>query len=319
MSPLRVRDAEKLVSTEPILIREEASIYETVERLIDTRHARCAYVVDLQGRLVGIVTLKALVEHIFAHHYFGDKGQKGSQYEIVHTESALQLAAGQPVYVTPDESLDQAVEKILNRGLEEIPVVDDEGVVTGDINLLDLLSVWMESSLEGRRRTGQEQVRLARYVHPDCICLHLEARTKKAALNEMLSLLERAPQVQHVEAVRRVVEAREVLVTTGVGKGVAIPHGRCEGVRDGVIAIGLSREGVDFASLDGKPVHIIFLMAAPEVAGFPYARILSQVIRLLHCERNQQRLLACETPQELIGVLEEFDREYESKLAPVRH
>ena len=66
MSPLRVRDAEKLVSTEPILVREEASIYETVERLIDTRHARCAYVVDRQGRLLGIVPLKVLVEHVFA-------------------------------------------------------------------------------------------------------------------------------------------------------------------------------------------------------------------------------------------------------------
>ncbi len=319
MRALRVRDAEKLISTEPILVRDEASIYETVEQLIDTRHARCAYVVDEQGQLLGMVTLKALVEHIFAHHYLGGKPAEGSMFDIIHTENALQLAATQPVYVTENEPLDQAIEKMLNSDLQEVPVVDEEGVVVGDINLLDLLSMWMESSSESRRRAGHERVRIARFVGEDRICVRLRARKKEAALDEMLAMLKEVPQVVDLEAVRRVVKAREVLVTTGVGRGIAIPHGRCQGVHDCIIAVGLSEKGIDFASLDGKPVHIIFLIAVPEVAGFPYAQILAQVMHLLHSEQTQQRLLACESPQQLMSILEEFDREYEGKTTAVTH
>jgi len=319
MNTLRVRDAEKLISAEPILVREEVSIYETVERMIDTRHARCAYVVDEQGQLLGIVTLKALVEHIFAHHYFGEDLNGGTMLEIVHSENALQLASPQPVYVTESESLAKAVEKMLNNDLEQIPVIDGEGGVIGDINLLDLLSVWMERSAESRGEGGHERVRIARFVQKDCINLHLKARKKETALEEMFAMLKKAPQVTDVETIRRAVKAREILVTTGVGRGIAIPHGRCQGIHDCVIGVGLSQKGVDFESLDGKPVHIIFLIAASEVAGFPYAQLLSRVMHLLHSEPTQQRLLSSQTPEQLVGLLEEFDREWESKAVSKTH
>lgn len=315
MAALRVRDAMKIITSPSIIVREEASIYETVRLMIDTPHARLASVVDEQGRLVGIVTLKSLVDHIFAHRHFENRKTLGSMFNIVHTENSLDLATPQVIYVTPDESLEEAVQKMQAVGLEEIPVVDEEGIVIGDINLLDLLSIWIESSLEARQKEGHERVRLSRHTNKDLIVVGLRSRKKEGALEELFEVLAKAPQITDLEEFRRVVKSREGMVTTGVGRGVAIPHGRSSCVRDCVLAIGISDKGVDFASLDGKPVHLIFLIAAPETAGFPYAQLLSRVMRLLYVPESRRRLLSCKKPEQVYAVLSEYDRIEESQRA----
>jgi len=300
-----------LISREPIIVREEASVYETVQQVIDARHARSAFVVDEQGKLVGIVTLKDLVEHIFAHRYFRDKKVNGSTFEIVHSENAINLAEADPDCVTPEDPLEEAVQKMIEHGLQELPVVDEVGNVIGDLNLLELLAVWLERSAVHWRSGSGGGVRLSHYIEPDLICLHLNAGDKNAALEEMLALLKKSPHVVDVEEIRRVVTDREFLVTTGLGRGIAIPHGRCSAVRKGTIAIGFSPQGIDYASMDDKPVHLIIMIVAPECAGFPYAQILGRVMQMLRSEDCKQQLLACQRPEQVIAMVEEFDRSTE--------
>lgn len=308
MRRLKVKHAERLVSVAPIILREEASIYEAVEKLINTPHARSAYVVDEQGHLEGIVTLTDLVNHVFSEHYFESKRSKQNMSQIVHSENAATLACTQPVCVTAEEPLEQAVQKILQHNLQEIPVVDDEGVVVGDLNLLDLLSVWFDSTSTNHRQK-QDKVRLSRYVNKKTVSVSLKAETKGEALDELLGLLSKAPQVKDIDELSRMVKQRESLVTTGVGRGVAIPHARCVGVSGCAIAVGVSKKGIDFGAHDKEPVKIIFLLAVQEAAGFPYAQLLARVIQLLNRKEHTERLLSASSASDILSVIEQFDRE----------
>ncbi len=313
MPILRVRDAMHLVVREPVMVREEASIFETVERMIDRPLARTAFVVDDQGKLVGMVTLRDLVNHVFEGRYFESKKRGRQMFESIVQTSAMDLAEADPVCVTTDEPLEEAVKKILAHHLEEIPVVDEEGTVIGDLNLLELLSIWLEDSQREKKPGKLSSVRLTHFLYDDLICLRLKAREKRAALEELFGVLAQSPLMPHLEEFRQVVLDREILVSTGVGQGIAIPHGRCSCVHDCIIAVGLSKEGIEFNALDDRPVHVIFMIAAPDSAGFPYARFLARVIQFLSADGIQERMLACKTPRQLIGIVGEFDRELEKE------
>jgi len=108
-------------------------------------------------------------------------------------------------------------------------------------------------------------------------------------------------------------------VTTGVGGGIAIPHGRCAGVHDCAIAIGVSKNGVDFGSMDGLPVHVIFLLAVQQAPGFPYARLLARVMQFLNNELTRKRIINSQRPSEIIALLEEFDRQPGMQEFAVKH
>lgn len=314
MKRFRVSDAVKQNCREPIIVRGEASIYETVQLLIDAPHARSAFVVDEQGRLVGIVTLKDLVQHIFTHLYFEKKKAGRSILELIHKENAIDLAKIDPVCVTKRDNLEDAVRKVLDNDMEEIPVVDEEGNVIGDLNLLELLSIWFEDNLQREARSGYPNVRLSRYIDEKLFCPDLKSTDKDGALEEMFELLGKVPQVKNLEELKQVIRRREILVTTGVGKGIAIPHGRCGCLHDCILVVGLSQKGIDFTSMDGKPVHIIVMIVAPESSNCPYAVVLAQIMQLLRCEVIKQKILTCRTPEQLKVILEEFDRACEAQV-----
>lgn len=124
-------------------------------------------------------------------------------------------------------------------------------------------------------------MKLAEYLDKDLIIPDLSARTKKEVLAELVSPLPaRFPGVDPVR-VTQVLMDREMLGTTGIGDGIAIPHGKLDSLERVMVIVGRSRQGVDFASLDHKPATIFFAVLAPASVVGLHLKILATISRLL--------------------------------------
>jgi PTS system nitrogen regulatory IIA component len=105
----------------------------------------------------------------------------------------------------------------------------------------------------------------------------------------------------------KVLMARERLGSTGIGDGIAIPHGKIGGIADLMIAIGRSNRGVDFNAMDGKPVHLFFLLMAPENSCGQHLKVLARISRLLKDNVFRNNLMKAGSPGELFNLLVEKD------------
>lgn len=114
-----------------------------------------------------------------------------------------------------------------------------------------------------------------------CIIADLKGETKQEVLTELVTALKNGGAISNVEETVAVILEREKLGSTGIGDGIAIPHGKLKGI-DGILcAFGRSRRGVDFDSVDEKPVHIIFLLLAPVESAGLHIQMLSRISRIL--------------------------------------
>jgi mannitol/fructose-specific phosphotransferase system IIA component (Ntr-type) len=147
-------------------------------------------------------------------------------------------------------------------------------------------------------------MRLRDFLAPSAISLDLQAKTKEAVLDELLGLLgvdERA-----TGTLARLLRRREALGSTGVGKGIAIPHCRSLAVNRLRLAFGLHPQGVDYDAVDGRPVHIFFLIVAPpvEVAN-QYLQVLGRIAQFAQQADVAERLRSLSTPDQLLALLDE--------------
>lgn len=124
-------------------------------------------------------------------------------------------------------------------------------------------------------------MRLTDILHPDCIRVPLRANAKQDAIFELVDLLADKGQVTNREELRATVWQRESTRTTGIGHAVAIPHGKCTGVARLAMAIGKAVPPIDFGSIDGKPVELIFLLASPLDQTGPHIQALAGISRML--------------------------------------
>ncbi|MGJ3522102.1 PTS sugar transporter subunit IIA [Nitratidesulfovibrio sp. D1] len=134
-------------------------------------------------------------------------------------------------------------------------------------------------------------MRLSEYLHDDLILPELSAGTKKEVLAELVqAVVRRHPEVDAAVALG-VLQDREGLGTTGIGDGVAIPHGKLASIGDIVVAVGRSVPGLDFDALDMKPCHLFFLVLAPEQVAGMHLRILAHISRLLKDPQFRRAML----------------------------
>jgi PTS system nitrogen regulatory IIA component len=103
---------------------------------------------------------------------------------------------------------------------------------------------------------------------------------------------------------------REKISTTAIGEGVAIPHGKLPGVERVLGVFARSPQGVDFASLDGGPTHLFFVLVAPENAAADHLKALARISRLLKDEPFRRRLMVGQTSQELFNIIAEEDEKF---------
>jgi PTS system nitrogen regulatory IIA component len=143
----------------------------------------------------------------------------------------------------------------------------------------------------------------------DAICADLKAHDKKGVLEELATPVAEAAGVNRDELVRVLMD-RERLGSTGIGGGIGIPHGKLKTLQTLALGFGLSRAGVDFESMDGKPTHIFFLLLTPENSTGLHLKVLARISRILKNEPFKEQLLTAVTPEEILAAIEAEDEEF---------
>ena len=139
-------------------------------------------------------------------------------------------------------------------------------------------------------------------IEEDIIKIPLEAKTKPDVIKELVDVLKKAGKIEDAESVFRAVMLRENMGSTGLEKGIAVPHAKTHKVNNLVLAIGISPEGIDFDSLDGEPSRLFFLLiATPQQAG-PHIEALSEIARLTRSSNFCKLLLNAKTPKEIVDI-----------------
>lgn len=146
------------------------------------------------------------------------------------------------------------------------------------------------------------------FLAESCILTELEGKTKKAVVAELVEVLaKKKSQMKNVDKVVEAIMKRESTGSTGIGQGVAIPHAKSEDVSKIVASLGISKTGIDFDSLDGEPVYIIFLMVAPPESISEHLQAIAKISRLLKDKFFRQSLRDAQTPSEIIKIIKEED------------
>jgi PTS system nitrogen regulatory IIA component len=141
----------------------------------------------------------------------------------------------------------------------------------------------------------------------DAVILDLGVQTKREVLSEMANALAKVePQIE-ADRLLEVLLEREALQSTGIGEGVAIPHGKMVGLDRLVASFARSHEGVDFEAIDGQLTHHFFLLVVPEHSGGQYLKALARISRFFRDPTFRQRLSEVESLEDVIRAIEEED------------
>lgn len=140
----------------------------------------------------------------------------------------------------------------------------------------------------------------------DRIIIPLKESSKDGVLRELVHAVT-SNVVQEPEEVLRAVLEREAVLSTGIGNGVAIPHGKSAAVPELLMAAGRTAEPIDFDSLDGQPVRLLFMLVGPETAAGPHIKALSRISRLVRQESVREQLINAKTPDEFYRGLKDAE------------
>ena len=146
-------------------------------------------------------------------------------------------------------------------------------------------------------------------LKPEAIVYDLQARDKKGALEELAAPVSQLAGVNAEEMVRVLME-RERLGSTGIGGGIGIPHGKMKNLDTLYLGIGLSRQGIDFESIDGKPAHIFFLLVTPENSTGLHLKLLARISRILKNEPFKEKLAAAADRDDIYEAIRREDEEF---------
>lgn len=153
-------------------------------------------------------------------------------------------------------------------------------------------------------------MKLPEIIEENNIIAELKAKDKKGVLEELAEVISRnEPSIDKGALVKVLVE-RERLGSTGIGDGVAIPHGKMNGVSRPIISFGRSRQGLDFDSMDGQPAHLFFLLIAPEDSSSVHLQVLAKIAKILKNRDFRKKLMEPDTKKELYQTIVQTDEEY---------
>lgn len=146
-------------------------------------------------------------------------------------------------------------------------------------------------------------MRLSEILKPQNIKVPLVAKTKAEAIAELVQVLADSGELTDAKKVLDAVMEREATRTTGIGNGLAIPHGKCNGTANLVMAIGKAATPIDFQAIDGRPVSIIWMLASPPDKTGPHIHALARISRLMTLDKFRHSLMAAKTAQEAYDLI----------------
>jgi nitrogen PTS system EIIA component len=150
-------------------------------------------------------------------------------------------------------------------------------------------------------------MKLSEIIDEGSIIPELQAQDKKGVLEELAAAIaNHQPAVDKSDLVRVLLE-RERLGSTGIGDGVAIPHGKLTGVRNPIISFGRSKKGLDFESMDGQPAYLFFLLVAPEHSAGLHLKALAKIAKILKSSSFRKRLMGAASRDDIYRAIIQTD------------
>lgn len=150
-------------------------------------------------------------------------------------------------------------------------------------------------------------MKLAEILRESCVIADIKGVTKKEILFEMVETLKKAKLIDDIDSVVEIIMERERLGSTGIGDGVAIPHGKMKRLKTILCVAARSKEGVDFDAVDRQPVHIFFLVLAPEDSASLHLKVLSRISKVLRDQSFRKQILKLANAHEIYTNIIEAD------------
>ena len=144
----------------------------------------------------------------------------------------------------------------------------------------------------------------------DLIKVNIPGASKDEVINAIIDLAATSQKIKDVEKVRQAIFEREKIMSTGVGKGFAIPHGKTDAVTDIVAAFGVTQEPIDYQSLDHEPVRLLFLLIGKDSLVGAHIKLLSRISRLMNKEDLRMKLLQAGSAAEILQILKDEEMNY---------
>ncbi len=138
----------------------------------------------------------------------------------------------------------------------------------------------------------------------------LQGKEKTDVINELVDLFNNDERVKELDEMRNAVHEREKIMSTGVGKGFAIPHAKTNSVSEIVAAFGKLNEPIDFQALDEQPVNLVFLLVGKENLVGPHIKLLSRISRMMNKDEFRESLSKAKTAEEIYTLFENEEKQY---------
>ncbi|MGA2669220.1 MAG: PTS sugar transporter subunit IIA [Ignavibacteria bacterium] len=153
-------------------------------------------------------------------------------------------------------------------------------------------------------------MKISDILSTDVIEVNLDVKDKDDSLNKIIDLAALSGKILDIKKVTETIFEREKLVSTGVGKGFAIPHGKTDAISDIVAAFVITKNPIDFDSIDGEPVRFIFLLVGKETLLNTHIKLLSRISRLMNKDEFREKLLKSVTKDEVLKIFKEEEQNY---------
>lgn len=153
-------------------------------------------------------------------------------------------------------------------------------------------------------------MRISDILSEQVIATQLAGDNKDDVIEAVIDLAAKSPHVKDIEKVRSAIMEREKIMSTGVGRGVAVPHGKCDGVTETVAAFAVTAEPVDFKALDDQPVQLIFLLVGRENSVGVHLKLLSRISRLMSNDAFRAKLIAATSPAVVMELFRKEEEQY---------
>jgi len=143
------------------------------------------------------------------------------------------------------------------------------------------------------------------------VLANYEAVSKKELINALVDTLkDKVESTEQLEEIRKAVFEREEIMSTGVGKGLAIPHAKTKAVEENHAAFALLKEPLDFDSIDKEPVRLVFLLVGPESKNSQHIKLLSRISRLMNSGSFREKILSCENSEDILSAFRLEEEKY---------
>mgnify|MGYP000595606620 CR=1 FL=1 len=153
-------------------------------------------------------------------------------------------------------------------------------------------------------------MKVSELLNENNILLDVEAKDKYELIDKLIDVVANSDKVLDKEKVRNCVYEREKILSTGVGKGFAVPHGKTDAVTDIVLAFAITKEPLDYEALDNQPVRLVMLMVGKDSLVSSHIKLLSRISRLMNNDEFRENLLNAKTKQEVLEIFRKEEANY---------